>query len=366
MTITHEMTNSERSAVQLCAHKHLLHYGLALTRIGPPRGALLIGHLWHKAMQAVWSGYDLLTSSAFVGQAVDTIKAGPCSRFDLPDIMEAQTLVLHMLERYSRNAHQEMRKAWRTVLVENHMESRCITPSGHYSPWARYSGRCDAIAESTQTSQRAIVEHKTSSLPLESWEKDNPSAQTLGYVWLATENGLKPEGVLYNLVSTKMEPRAEDFRVIKDGKRLSRQYPANATAAGLVAAIRMHGFPVHPYADKLRELEMNPPVFERRLFKRFRLEEMKRAVLEIYHLATVARRWKTVTLPWREAAKLAGVDWKSTVVSILKKHGHKWPRSPASCTRWGRKCSFWDICTYQTEEALEGFRLRKCYHPEEE
>lgn len=381
-------TNSERSAL-ICERLWAIQYG---SKFRPKKEspALVMGSIWHEALSSWWTnGADLRLEAAKVaiqslcdearvrseqrpsGFSLDLSNRDALS---MDEIGRIESTLLGMIRSYD-----EVYRTQDLVLDADEIEvERLILDAGTVcngvlvtSP-VYYRGKVDKLAVD-QYHQVWIVEHKTSSSPLDQWlSRHAYNPQALSYA-LAVEAtvGVRPVGVIYDLSLKEIPPTWEDFKLVKDGTRLSKQTPAGASSYAFLDALRLNGFSITDQdwygtkLDALEALEAREGVhsrYHRREIVRFDaqpekldrvLGELKAAAIQIASMETNLRAMRSGT--GRESAIHA--------LALSERVG-LFPRQAGACYRYGRLCAYAGMCESPTMESARPFNMLGVKHPE--
>ncbi len=376
----HSFTNSERKSA-VCAQLWLFKYGFRL-RSGRKSKALILGSAWHELMSTWWKlkGKHTLdrwqacraTADILFADLEKDVEVG----FDLHNpvkislevLSDMRALLGGMLRGYEACFGND--DSLTMVADELVLGHHTISVKGHAGV-SMVMGKVDKILVDSY-GQHWIGEHKTSSSGLDDWRSKNgydPQAPT--YAWLIKQSmGIDVVGVCYDLAFKGQPPKPEQFKVVAKGARLSKQLPAHCTAHALLTAIRFHGFDVDDvgwYNEKVTELQNRPDKFFRREFVRFQAGAVERVGLELHSEASrlrgYQRRVDNALQDWQDTHR--SKDWRPKVAGVLAQVSHHYPRNASACVnQWGRRCSFIDLCRYQSIDSLDGLEQIPTKHRE--
>jgi hypothetical protein len=370
-----------------CPTRWLLAYGLGIVR-AEAQVPLFIGSLWHEMMDRYWTA-DLRTTTRF-GAAFTWFRRkfveletalreseqnwDPFRGGSLPtwrEFRDARELLGQMLVVYTGTPTTAEGPDWTVLDSEVQISMSVKTPTNNRSPVCGYAGKLDKTLLVRELPW--IGEHKTTKADLETYRaRVSYRPQGATYALLYREQyGHYPQGIVYDVQRKAFPALPEDYRLRKDGG-VSKVLPSEATAEGLAEAIRLSrekGGKDQPwYDEKLAELEQNPPVYHRRFYERFTMDELARTQRELYAIACqlrqwhmkVGRRWDLVRSRWSES----GVSGAQEVCDALRDLDGEFPRNPEMCLSYGRRCPYHDLCRYREVDAVRGFRLKTSHHEE--
>lgn len=225
------------------------------------------------------------------------------------------------------------------IAVEVPFDTELVNPAtGHASLTYRLGGKLDAVMRHQVTLDEWIQEHKTSSEDITPgstyWAKLRLDAQVSTYMVGARSLGFTPRGVLYDVLKKpqqrpsqiplldldgmKIVLDAQGQRVrTKDGKKWRESADS---AQGYVLQTRVET--PEEYGARIREdIAENPNAYYQREPVVRLEEEEKEAAADTWQIAARIRE-----------SRRTGIA----------------PRNPDACSRFGRMCSYWPVCSGET------------------
>lgn len=386
---SYEFTNSEASTVG-CASRWLFKYGLGLTPNTEAR-PLTIGRTWHSMMEEYWRPVPPLLAGEppALDRALAVLESAYRAEtpteglsFDFGDGTPAVTAedpdkaaLGAMLREYAKR-WPEPSKRWRRVLHTEIRVAANVVPARNQSATdkaatisrvTRYGSKLDKVIEDHH-GQFWLVEHKTTSRPLDLWvAMHRYMPQHFRYIWAYLRSyGVRLQGVIFDVVSTKAPPNAAEWPVVDKATRLSKTVPAGATVETLEDALTLHGFTIddQPYYSEIADrLRANPPTYSLEFAVRVSDDEIERAGRELYHAGTQIRRWHARVFELRSAI-LSDPCAESVVSAVRSRTAEEFPRNGSQCYRFNRPCEFMDLCEYRSTEAARLFKIRRVDHAE--
>ena len=364
------ISNGERTTAS-CMQRWFLRYGLGLLETSKPR-AMYLGTVWAEAMDAY--GRDGLTGALARLDAVEDkhlggIGAQFLSSFE--DTGAAFVLCRDMLARYDAHWRGREPDLGRVVLSEHRLVAPIPSPGGGAS-WKTYvGGYLDKLTHRRELLDDGlwVVEHKTTSTPLNDWLARNEyKPQGYTYAWLVEQVIGRPvRGIIFDVALSVRPTPADEFEPIANGSRLRKPNGLPTTTADRWAsAIKRNGFRFDGepwYVEIGRELRKRE---ERgHWFRRFVVPylpaEIQRAGAELYPVLTQLRQQKEATAPLRAQLrdKLASpFEFGELVESIVREHATAYPRNAGLCYQYNRPCEYLDLCRHQSREAAGAFTMR--------
>lgn len=222
-----------------------------------------------------------------------------------------------------------------TVLaVEQEFEAAIVNPStGKESRTFVQGGKIDAVARLAD-GRTVIVEHKTSSEDIspgsEYWRRLSIDAQVSTYYAGARSLGYDVEGCLYDVIGR----------------------PAHRPLAATPVESRKYTKEGRLYANQ-RDRDETPEEFGLRL-----AEAIAENPERYYARGPVVRLAE-------DEIEAAADTWQTTRALREAELADRWPRNPDACSRYGRTCAFFDVCT-RSASLEDGTRFRKAERPHEE
>jgi hypothetical protein len=297
-------TNSRGKDFRACPRLHHIRYNLG---VGPVVEADVVrfGSLWHTGTEAWWKAIgDGLPNTAWLDHALNALCAAATDPLDL---VRAEELMVGYHLRWWNEGYEPL-------AVE--VEFRCDLKNPRTGASSRtfdLAGKIDGIIRD-RAGRVLLTERKTSSEDIgvgsEYWRRLTLDPQVSTYFVGARSLGYDVTACLYDVVA---KPRLQPFQATP---LESRKYRKDG---GLYAGQRETGETLDEYRDRLRgHIADNPDRYYQR-------GEVVRLADQEEEAAYDA--WQTARLI-REAAST----------------GHH-IRNPDACSRFGRVCPFFDVCT---------------------
>ena len=356
-----------------CRHKWLMRYGLGLQSPEKPL-APYRGIIWADAMHRLpTDGLDdtlsYLDELELMHLDADTFHTPAEDEIVKATFAEVNCMLRRYVAQYDGDPFAGM-----TIMQSEHrLMSKVRTPSGRPSTRTDFMGIVDKLV--LLNDRLWLLEHKATSMELLKWvdaHSYDPQAPT--YAWLEEEyTGQRIHGIIYDLAFTKPLKTADQFETLKDGKRL-KKHVGNTTAGEFRAALWRNGLSEEDattrkgaewYTETIADLERReddgwwfhrePVPFDRR--------EVARTAGEIYTIATEIRRARDATKEMRDemydvAATGNHDELAEKACGHLRAVAAKFPRNPAMCQTYGRKCRYMDLCRTHQPEAVNDFVIR--------
>lgn len=367
------LTTSRQTVFRRCQQEHEFSYELG-RRPRVTAHALGFGSLWHAGLEAWWRFYQRHAADERVVTAVDEWgdervvgghTAAPAADGALESAISATRDAFHAqdagdteLNVFDLVRAEELLAAyhfcWRDRMadmevlgVEVEFETPLVNPdSGRPSRNWVLGGKIDAIVRFRSTGEVWIVEHKTTSSDVSPesnyWLRLRIDGQVSTYYEGATALGYDVRGCMYDVVqkpsrpplkATPLEKRKYTTRAtrLKDGT----QRPAGSLHAGMRDADETP----EEYRIRLREIIIENP-------SRY----LQRG--SVVRLEDDLRRYRLDA--WRTAKLVRDVQLNGSPT-----------RNPDSCVRYGRLCSYFDVCTGAASiDDDERFRSTESAHEE--
>lgn len=353
------LTKSRLGVLADCARKHWASYerGYRPIREGD---ALVFGTAWHRAMASYWETLRSLRESA-PGAGVDPVvllldvglaTLAVCSEISDPFVLaRAQALYDGYVRRWAR----EDLERWDVLAVEEEFRAPLQNPAtGGTSRSFRLAGKFDARAIDLRRNLAVLVEHKTTSDPVDDGSR----------YWLALR--MDPQGSAYWLGAESCRERwraergaaaaaADDARlesILYDVVRKPQHEPMRATPVEDRKWTKATAKePSRLYAGQRLEDE-SPDAY------RIRVEEAIAADPDRYYARQhVYRDEESV----REF--LADANARAQAILASRKTGVH-PRNPAACFRFG-SCEYYLACSTGADlSTLPTLEARRTRHPE--
>ncbi len=315
------ITNSRRTVFRRCQREH--HYSFDLRiRARRTAGALSFGSMFHAGLEAWWRWFepagprsstalDVALSAAqqsFAEQPPET----ELSEFDLVKVEE-------MLAGYDARWSAEMPR-FEVLHVEAEFRAPLINPrTGRRSPVWEQGGKLDAIARERDTGRVWIVEHKTTSSSLTAggdyWLRLRIDPQVSTYFDGAAALGVPAFGCLYDVAH---KPAQKRLLATPDADRKYTKATASEPAR-LYKGQREQDETLDEYRARVRLAIGEDP---ERYFARGEVVRLESDLIE--HHGDV---WMTA-----KAIREGALE-------------NCFPRNPDACSRYGRFCDYFDVCT---------------------
>ena len=274
--------------------------------------ALTFGSWWHVGQEAWWKArrerpddpdaWIRAAFAAFRDPPLDAHGRKPAP-LDLYDMARVRALMALYHFAYARDGLTP-------IEVEHPFVAPMISPRGGLSVnWDGLDGRMDLVAHDRRGT-KLVVEHKTTGLTIDDesdyWDRVKFDMQISQYIEGARAVGFDVQGVVYDVV-----------------RRPHAMLKANKPASG-----------------------ETPGDFEKRLLTALAEEPQKylrrRVVVRTEHEMREAR-----------------IDTWATARQIANSHRDRlWPRHATSCSRYGHRCEFFDVCAGE-----EDLRNEKKFRP---
>ena len=292
------LTASRLRSARACQRLHRIEYTLNYRPLEDAE-TLRFGTLFHNALEAWW-----MATNNRLDAALSVIADKSTDPFDR---VRAEELIRGYDIRWGQENYQ-------TVLVEAQFETDLINPTTNRpSQTWRLGGKVDAIVVDDKA-RKLLVEHKTTSEDItpgsEYWRRLKMDLQVSIYFAGASALGHEAETCLYDVI------RKPGLKPLKATPLEGRKYTKAGT---LYANQRENDETLDEFRLRYAEsIAADPNAFFQR-GEVVRLEsEMSDALFDIWQTAQQLRE-----------SELAG----------------RAPRNPEACTRYGRTCPYFDVCT---------------------
>lgn len=344
---------SEMRTFRRCAREHHFRYRL-LYRAVLDAETLRFGSLMHVGLEQLWKARRACApEEAILQSAIYAMRSS-----DPFELAKAEELLIGYHYRWCDDPIE-------VLDVEKQFTAGLVNPeTGAPSRTFELGGKIDAIARVPEGHpERApgvyVVEHKTTSedigLGSVYWQKLRLDAQVSVYFDGARSLGHDVVGCLYDVIKkpTIRPHKATPVEARKYTQPKTRKHEeckgkgCDACDAGkvLVEASRL-------YADQ-RETDETPDEYRLRL-----RTDIAQNPDKYYQRGTVVRL--------EDEMRDAGVDtWQTARLIREAELAKRSPRNPDACTRYGRMCEFWDVCTGGASLTDES-RFRRTDNPHEE
>jgi hypothetical protein len=286
------LTNSSARTFRRCAREYQFSYVFGVRPLVEAE-PLRFGHVTHKGLEQVWRGESVVDLSAHA------------ERVDPYELVRVEEMLRGYLARWG--PPQDV------VAIEVEFEVPLVNPAtGRASRTWRVGGKLDAVGYDDGT--LAIVEHKTSSSDIspgsDYYRQLRLDPQVSTYFMGARALGHDVERCMYDVLG---KPALRPLRATPEDKR---KYRKDGSL----------------YANQRTEDE-TPDEFRERVRDAIAAEPDR-----YYQRATVVR----LADEERDAAHDL---WQTARLIRGSELADRWPRNPDACVRYGRTCTFFDVCT---------------------
>lgn len=223
------------------------------------------------------------------------------------DAARAEAMIAGYDARWSADEYE-------VLAVEVEFRAPLTNPeTGAASRTFQRGGKMDLIVRECAGQRRTLVgEHKTSGEDIGPgspyWRKLAMDGQMSGYLIGAKALGFECEGVLYDVLrkpGLKPLKKTAEIKLKKDGT---------------------------PYANQ-RLADETPEEYRARCIEAIAADPAG------YYLRGDVVRMEA------EAAEALWDDWQAAAIMREAARAGRHPRNPDACMKWGRPCTFWDVCT---------------------
>lgn len=316
------LTNSRTKAARACQRLHHIEYVLGFRPVVEAE-VLRFGTLMHRALEAWW----LADEGRRLIDALAALADGETDPFDLA---RAQVLITA----YDTRWGPEMGNYLVLSVEAKFLRDLRNPATGRPSQTFALSGRIDVIVKDLRDGRVLVVEHKTSAEDIspgsEYWRKLRIDSQVSTYFDGAASLGHEVAGCLYDVIGKPA------LRPLKATPEESRKY----TKQGAL------------YANQ-RATDETPDEYRQRLAE---------AVQE--DLGRYLQRGEVSRLE-SEMDEARYDIWQTAQQIIEAKRNNRAPRNPDACSRWGRTCPYFDVCTGAASlEDPALFKKKPSLHPE--
>jgi hypothetical protein len=216
------LTNSARSTFLNCRKKYQYSYvyGLAPRKPSIP---FLVGGLFHEELDIAYTEgeFDEDAARLRIRKACDKASRGEgLTPEDSEKIYMQQAIAMGAVKGYMEKYLVDDLKNWEVVEAEGSF--KIAMPGG----WT-YHGKTDLVVKDKKTKKIKLIEHKTAGkldaayvakLPL-----DN---QIIGYAWAKGKEGVKLDGVVYNVTKKPAIRQRQNESINEFYKRVEAEYTA--------------------------------------------------------------------------------------------------------------------------------------------
>lgn len=324
------ITNSQMKTFRRCAREHYYAYTLGYRTVAQEE-ALRFGTLLHLGLEAWWLQLKQIQEAPepIAGSPLEyAIEAMRGRAFDDFELVRAGVL----LQGYDARWRDEPLEV---LSVESEFRAPLVNPeTGAPSRTFELGGKLDVVVRDVGDGFVKLVEHKSSSDDISTgsdyWKMLQLDPQVSTYFAGGKAAGFDIAECVYDVIGKP------GLRPLKATPLESRKY----TRAGAL------------YANQ-REQDETPEEF------RVRLTEHIAESPERYYV-----RGKVVRLE-SEQADAAHDAWTTARLIRDAELAKRWPRNPDSCRRYGRMCSYFDVCT-GAASLEDAARFRRVDNPHEE
>jgi hypothetical protein len=321
------LTNSSTKTFRRCNREFFYRYECGYTPVSEDAEALRFGTLVHLALEAWWlakqskglrlvAAFDALASceDPFVKVRAEELMRGYEARWGGEEYE-----VLHV------------EKEFRAPLIN----PETLAPS---RTWQR-AGKLDAVVRHP-SGRVYVVEHKTAATDITAgspyWELLRIDSQVSGYLAAGAALGIAIDSCLYDVIG---KPALRPYKATPVEDRKYTKPTKAQPEARLYATQREADETPEEYGQRIREhIAENPDRYYQR-GEVVRLED--------------------------EAAEAAFDVWQTGRNIRDAQIAARWPRNPDSCIRFGRRCSFLDVCT-STADITDPARFARLDNPHRE
>lgn len=300
--MSHLLTNSRLRAERDCPRLGQFLFDERYRPVHEDAPALRFGSAFHTLMEEYWKGSEPVMLRQFMANLA-------LEGMDEYERARLEAVVLRYTEHYERPWLE-----WDVVSVEQEFKIPLLNPATMApSRTFELAGKIDDIVKTREgvESEYWVVEHKTTSEPIEAgskyWQKLHIDHQVSAYFLAAEAAGLRPKGVIYDVVKV---PRIAPLEATPEEKR---KYTKKTGA--LYAGQRDRDETPHEYFDRVYKA-VTPDHFARAQVTR-----SQEQILEFMHDA-----------------------WAQGKAIIERRKWEMAPRNPENCFRF-RTCPFFECCS---------------------
>lgn len=304
------LTASSMRTFQRCPREYYFRYEQGLQPVGDRAEALRFGTLVHKSLEAWWGAPRPLhdeVDDPRLAAALDALQEHQAT-VDPYQLEVARAMMIGYHHRWG----QEPLEA---LAVELEFRADLVNPATKAASrtW-QHGGKIDVVAREVPTERTMLVEHKTSSEDIgpgsEYWRRLQLDAQVSLYFTGAKAYGLHIDGCVYDVLG---KPKLRPYKATPPEER-------KYTKAGAL------------YANQ-REEDETPEDFGARVMRAI-AENPER-----YFQRGEVVRLEDDQFEFAFDAWAIGREVRERQLSGL------WARNPDSCSRFGRTCDYFDLCT---------------------
>lgn len=193
-----------------------------------------------------------------------------------------------------------------------------------------------------------VIDHKSTSIGFDRWlETHQYDSQISMYAAALERLGYEVSHQVWDLVSSDPPPRLDDFKLIKNGKRLSYVWPKGATHGMVLKAIHHHGFNPDDYKSQLEELKAKGrPAYSWIQFNPVDPIDVRRTWQELIGFAEdIGRDFNMANRELIATASESG-DLDTVIANLTSDSQvlRAYPRNRAACYHFNRPCMFASAC----------------------
>lgn len=342
------LTNSQQKCFRRCAREYYLSYVLGYRALHKAE-SLRFGDLVHVGLEAWWNWHagSPVAGDSALADAIESMRPRAHDDFEL---VRAGVL----LQGYDLVWGGEMDR-YEVLGVEHQFVVPLLNPeTGAASRTFEVAGKLDVIVRERRDELVRIIEHKTTAEDIgagsEYWQRLQLDTQVSTYFAGGKASGHDVAEVLYDVIKKPglrpgTVPLTDEhgIKIVLDraGNRVKTQK----------GAWRLTGDTALGY--ELQTRPETPDEFRQRL-----VDHVAEQPERYYQRGTVVRL--------EEEERDAAFDtWQTAQLIREATRLNRWPRNPDNCSRYGRRCDFFGVCT-RTESLDDETRFRRVSDPHEE
>ena len=315
------LTTSRLKAARACARLHHIQ-SVECVRPAVEPEPLRFGTLIHAALEAWWTAPTAEDRLPAALSAL-AVEAEPYDR------AKAEALMIGYDARWGDDAAE-------ALAIEVQFDAPLVNPeTGRPSRTWRLGGKIDGIIRDPVTGAVLIMEHKTATGDIapgsDYWRRLRMDTQVSTYYLGAEALGYAVEGCMYDVIGKPALRPSQVPLVDEDGVKIVHNESGERVRTKDGKKWRQTGDAKEGYALQTRE--ETPDEYKERI-----LADIAENPGKYFQRGEVVRLEDEMTE--------ARVDTWQTAQAIREaaRHGHA-PRNPDACVRWGRTCSYFDVCT---------------------
>ena len=308
------LTASSAKTFRRCAREYRNRYELGRVRRRTTAGPQAFGTLVHAGLEAWWRAIGLIDLDAVLDAVLSAMRDNAAmTGVEIPalDLLRAEELLRGYHARWAEKTQLD----YEVLVVERSFLAPLVNPdTDAASRTFQRAGKLDVVVRECSTERVLVVEHKTSSEPLDAgddyWRQLALDSQVSTYLEGAAALGVKPSACLYDVLGKpalrpSMATPVESRKYKKDGTLYANQRAEDESLESFRERLRSH------FAENLE-----------RYFKR----------AEVVRLED-------------EAHEAMFDDWQTARGIRESQLAGRWPRNTDACRRYGRLCDYFDACT---------------------